>query len=334
MKIQVLVSKPKSDDITLEEMLEQWHMLDNIEGADARFYTYEGGLTSADISRIVAPDTEALIGAYLRKDLLTEEFFQTHPRLKYIAGLAHGYEEFDVALTRRYGVTVTNTAYGASTIAEFAFALLLDICHKVELHDNYMKTHDWVNDKHPRYMFGMSHQVELFGLTFGIIGLGKIGLCAANIAKGFGMKVIAYSRHVKQGSEYAFIEQVSLEELLERSDVISLHTPLTEQTRGMINRNTISRMKDGVILINTSRGGLIVEADLVTALNSGKIYAAGLDVISEEPPRHDLPILHCPNATITQHIAYLPKTSRMRSVSVAIDNFASYLKGEPKSVVN
>ena len=307
MKVQVLVSKPKSLDITLNEMMEKWHMLELIPGLECHFYTYDKSLTSEEISNIIDSDTEAVIGVYLRKDLITEDFFIKHAKLKYMAGMAHGYEEFDVELTHKYGVTITNTAYGASTIAEFAFALLLNICHKVELHSSYVKTHDWVNDPSPRYMFGLSDQIELNGMTFGIIGLGKIGYHAALIAKGFGMNVISFNRHLKTGAEYDFIEQVSLDEVLSRSDVISLHTP---------------------------RGGLINEDDLVNALNSGKIYAAGLDVISEEPPRHDLGILHCENATITDHIAYLPKTSRLRSVSVAISNFKAYLDGCPTSVIN
>ena len=334
MKVQVLVSKPKSLDITLNEMMEKWHMLELIPGLECHFYTYDKSLTSEEISNIIDSDTEAVIGVYLRKDLITEDFFIKHPKLKYMAGMAHGYEEFDVELTHKYGVTITNTAYGASTIAEFAFALLLDICHKVELHSSYVKTHDWVNDPSPRYMFGLSDQIELNGMTFGIIGLGKIGYHAALIAKGFGMNVISFNRHLKTGAEYDLIEQVSLDEVLSRSDVISLHTPLTDATKNIINKESIAKMKDGVILINTSRGGLINEDDLVNALNSGKIYAAGLDVISEEPPRHDLGILHCENATITDHIAYLPKTSRLRSVSVAISNFKAYLDGCPTSVIN
>ena len=334
MKVQVLVSKPKSLDITLNEMMEKWHMLELIPGLECHFYTYDKSLTSEEISNIIDSDTEAVIGVYLRKDLITEDLFIKHPKLKYMAGMAHGYEEFDVELTHKYGVTITNTAYGASTIAEFAFALLLDICHKVELHSSYVKTHDWVNDPSPRYMFGLSDQIELNGMTFGIIGLGKIGYHAALIAKGFGMNVISFNSHLKTGAEYDFIEQVSLDEVLSRSDVISLHTPLTDATKNIINKESIAKMKDGVILINTSRGGLINEDDLVNALNSGKIYAAGLDVISEEPPRHDLGILHCENATITDHIAYLPKTSRLRSVSVAISNFKAYLDGCPTSVIN
>ena len=239
MKVQVLVSKPKSLDITLNEMMEKWHMLELIPGLECHFYTYDKSLTSEEISNIIDSDTEAVIGVYLRKDLITEDFFIKHAKLKYMAGMAHGYEEFDVELTHKYGVTITNTAYGASTIAEFAFALLLDICHKVELHSSYVKTHDWVNDPSPRYMFGLSDQIELNGMTFGIIGLGKIGYHAALIAKGFGMNVISFNRHLKTGAEYDFIEQVSLDQVLSRSDVISLHTPLTDATKTLLIKEAL-----------------------------------------------------------------------------------------------
>ena len=237
-------------------------------------------------------------------------------------------------MTRRYGVTITNTAYGANTIAEYAFALLLDICHNIERQNRYVKDTKWWEPNAPKYMYAIEKQLELYGLTMGIIGLGKIGYCTAKIAHGFGMKVIAYDRSKKTGSDYDFIEQVSIDELYSRADVISLHSPLTSETKGMINKESIAKMKNGVIFINTARGALVNEPDLVEALNSGKIYAAGLDVISEEPPKSDLSILHCDNAKITNHIAWLPKSSRLRQVSLAISNFESYLKGTPVSVIN
>lgn len=334
MKVLVLVGKPKSDDLTLDEIVREWEKLNSIENVDAVLHIHDGRLTSEQITNLIDQDTEAVLGCYLRKDLITEELFITHPKLKYIAGTAHGFEPFDVEMTKRYGVTITNTVYGAHTIAEFSFALLMDICHKIGTHDNYMKTHDWVNDKSPKYMFGLSRQIELNELTFGIIGLGNIGFCAAKIANGFGMRVIANSNHVKEGSEYSFIEQMSQEEVFKQADIISLHCPLTENTKNLINKDTLSIMKDGVIIINTARGAMINENDLIDALRSGKVYAAGLDVISEEPPRHDLPILHQENVTITDHIAYLPKTCRLRAISICINNFKSYLEGNPISVIN
>ena len=174
----------------------------------------------------------------------------------------------------------------------------------------------------------------MYGLTCGIIGLGSIGYAFAKMAQGFGMKVISYSRHKKEGSQYDFIEQVSLDELLSRSDVISIHAPFSASSANMINKETIAKMKDGVILINTARGGLIVEEDLVEALKSGKIYGAGLDVIRDEPAKGDNPLFHCDNVSVTGHIAWLTKASRLRACDIAIENFKSYLEGKPTSVIN
>lgn len=334
MKTIILVNKPGGSDITLEETLQQWEQIKTVPGIEPVIKVRKERLSTEEWSAIIDSDAEAVLGVFLKKDLITEEFFHSHPKIRYMAGFAHGYEEFDIELTKRHGVTITNTAYGAATIAEFAFALLLDICHKVGVHDHYVKSHDWANDKTPKFMFGLTPQIELNGLTMGIIGLGKIGYHTALIAKGFGMNVISYSRHKKEGAEYDFIRQVSLEELYRQADVISLHTPLTHATKHMINAESIAKMKDGVILINTSRGGLIDENALVAALNSGKVYAAGLDVISEEPPRSNLPIFSAKNVTITDHIAYLPKSSRLRAVDVAIENYRNFLEGHPTSVIN
>ena len=333
-KVTVLLSPPNSSDISIEEMKTRWEELNEIPNVQCNIVTYTGRQTPDLVNELIPADADAVIGVFLQKAIMTESFFDSHPNLKYMAGTAHGYEEIDKSITKKYGVTVTNTIYGSNTIAQFAFALLLDICHHVELHNTYLKQHDWAHDAAPRFMQSFTTQIELCDLTFGIIGLGSIGFCAAKIANGFGMKVLAYSRHKKEGAQYDFIEQVPLDELYARSDVISIHTPLTNETKGMINKHSIAKMKDGVIFINTSRGGLVVEDDLVEALNSGKIYAAGLDVISEEPPRSNLPILSCKNATITPHIAYLPKSSRFRSVRIAIDNYKAYLAGHPTSVVS
>lgn len=334
IKANVLLGKPTSTDISTEEMLHEWAGLKALPGVEYTVKRYETFPTPEEFNALIDEDADAALGVWITKAFINEHFFQTHPKCKYIAGLAHGYEDMDFSISRKYGVTITNTAYGASTIAEYAFALLLDICHKVELHNQYVKETKWWEPDAPKYTYALTKQMELCGMTFGVVGLGKIGWHAARIANGFGMKVLANSRHPKTGKEYEFIEQVPLEELFARSDVISLHAPLNASTKGMINRESIAKMKDGVILINTARGSLVDEDALVEALKSGKIYAAGLDVISEEPPKHPLPILQQENATITGHIAWLPKTSRMRQVSLAIDNYRCYLEGHPVSVIN
>lgn len=334
MKAIVLLGTPTSSDITKEDLLEQWKGLGEIPGLEYLIKCYEKFPTPEEFNTLIDENAEAVLGIWVTKEFLTEEFFRTHPKVKYLAGLAHGYEEMDFEMSRSFGVTITNTAYGANTIAEYAFALLLDICHNIERQNKYTKEHEWWKPNAPAYMYATEKQLELCGLTMGIIGLGKIGYCTAKIANGFGMKVLAYDKYPKIGPEYNFIEQVSLVELYAKADVISLHSPLTSESNGMINKESISKMKDGVIFINTARGALVNESDLVKALNSGKIYAAGLDVISEEPPRSDLPILHCDNAKITSHIAWLPKSSRLRQVTLAIENYKSYLDGKPVSVIN
>lgn len=333
-KVIALLGKPTSTDITTEEMLHEWEGLGTIPGVTYIVKQYETFPTVEEFNALIDEDADAALGVWITHKFLTEEFFQSHPRLKYLAGLAHGYEAMDFSVSRRYGVTITNTAYGASTVAEYAFALLLDICHKVELHSQYVKETDWSAPDAPKYMYALTKQLELCNMTFGVIGLGKIGWHAASIARGFGMKVIAYSRHKKEGPEYDFIEQVSLDELYARADVISLHAPLNDGTRKMINAESIRKMKDGVILINTARGALVDEAALTEGLKTGKVYAAGLDVLNEEPPVHANALLAQPNATITGHIAWLPKTSRLRQVSLAIHNYQSYLDGKPVSVIN
>lgn len=334
MKALVLLGKPTSSDISVEDMIEQWKGLDVIPDLEYVIKRFETHPTEQEFFEMIDTDADAVLGAWITKKFLTEAFFESHPKLKYIAGLAHGYEEIDFAMTRKYNVTITNTAYGANTVAEYAFALLLDICHNIEIHNQYVKQTKWWELKSPQYMFAKERQIELFDQTMGIIGLGKIGYCTARIAHGFGMKVIAYDKYPKSGPEYSFIQQVSLDELYANSDVISIHSPLTAESQYMINKDSIAKMKDGVIFINTARGSLVKEEDLVEALNSGKIYAAGLDVISEEPPKSDIPILHCNNAKITNHIAWLPKSSRLRQVTVAIENYQSYLNGNPISVIN
>jgi glycerate dehydrogenase len=335
LKLTILQRQSAYADIPDEEIRALWEQGRDIPGIDDfQILPIAKAPTPETVDEMVG-DSDAVIGLFISSRLLTEQFFQKHPRLKYAAGLAHGYEDMDFAMTRRYGVTLTNTAYGASTIAEFAMSLLLAICHRPEQSSSLIKSADWESSEpKPRFMSSAFTQIELLDKTMGIIGLGKIGVCTARMARSFGMSVVAYSRSQKEGPEYEGIRQVSLDELLANSDVIQLHCALNAGTRGIINKTSIAKMKDGVILINTSRGALIDEDALVEALKSGKILAAGLDVLSEEPPKRQLPILSCENAIITPHIAWLPKTSRLRQVKVALENFRNYLEGRPTGVVN
>lgn len=254
------------------------------------------------------------------------------PKLKYISVLATGYNIVDVAYAREKGISVSNVpTYGTAAVGQFAIALLLEICHHVAHHSEAVHEGRW--ESNPDWCFWDHPLIELDGKTMGIIGFGRIGQTTGRIAKAMGMKILATgSRETEVGR--AIADYVSLDELLARSDVIVLHCPLFPSTEGIIDRDTIAKMKDGVILINNSRGPLIVEQDLADALNAGKVYAAGLDVVSTEPIRGDNPLLSAKNCFITPHISWAPKESRERIMDCTVGNIRAFLNGEPVNLVN
>lgn len=261
------------------------------------------------------------------KTPITAETIALKPTMRYVGVLATGYNVVDVAAAREHAVVVTNVpTYGTQAVAQYVFALLLEICHHVGHHNAEVQKGRWTNGKH--FCFWDYPLIELAGKTFGVIGYGRIGRAAAQLARAFGMKVVAFDPH-SEGEE-----MVSLEELLRVSDVISLHCPLTNENTGLINRDTIAQMKDGVIIINTARGPLINENDLREALLSGKVQAAAVDVASVEPIREDNPLLGLDNCLITPHIAWAPKESRQRLMDVAVENVRAFLAGEPVNQVN
>lgn len=264
------------------------------------------------------------------KTPLSKETIERAPEIKYIGVLATGYNVVDTQAAKEKGIPVCNIpTYGTDAVAQFAFALLLEIAHHVQHHSDAVKQGRWANC--PDFCFWDYPLIELAGKTMGLIGYGRIGQSVARIARAFGMQVIAYDSYQdpKQIDVY-----VSLDELLNRSDVISLHCPLFEQTKGIINKDSIAKMKDGVIILNNSRGPLIVEQDLADALNSGKVYAAGLDVVSSEPIREDNPLLTAKNCLITPHISWAPKESRQRLMDIAVENLKAFLSGKSQNVVN
>lgn len=338
-KVVVFQGDPGTIDLTREEMVEEWkRVLDRIpQIGEYRIVDPEKKrMTFEDYSMKIG-DADAALGIWIHGGVIKEELFQAHPKLKYIATLGHGFEEFDVAMTRRYGVTITNTVYGDVTIAQYAMALLMNICHNVTLQSDYTKMTYWerkAKDSTAVYNKLLVPQIELYQKTMGIIGLGAIGRWTARMAQGFGMKVIANSRHVKTGPEYEGIEQVSMEELLKRSDVISIHCPHTKETEHLLNREAFSKMKDGMILINTARGAIIDEEALLEALESRKVYMAGLDVVDHEPPVEQIPLMRSPYTFITSHIAWQPRAARLRAVDMAGQNYRFYLEGAPRSVIN
>lgn len=340
MKAVVIQENVKMPNLAPSEVSAHWEKLREIPGLELEIKQPQGYPDVEELHSLVG-DADAVFGIWINDRVINEEWLSRHPNLKYIATLGHGWGEFDVDMTRRRGITITNTVYGAQTIAEYGWALLMEVCHHVSIHSDLIKKTDWSRtgkdaDFKPFSVFDkvLCPQIELYGKTCGIFGLGSIGLAFAKMASGFGMKVISYSRHKKTGAIYDFVEQVDFDTLLRESDVISIHAPFTAETKDTFNKAAFSKMKDGVILINTARGGLIVEEDLMDALDSGKVYGAGLDVLREEPPTKDNPLFHSDKTVITGHIAWLTKESRLRAVDMAIENFKHYLNGIPVSVIN
>ena len=270
-EVVVFQGDPGTIDLTYEEIEAEWNkMLQTVPqiGKFRIIHQEKKRYTFEDYSSQIG-NADAALGIWVHKGVINEKLFEAHPNLKYIATLGHGFEDFDVEMTRRRGVTITNTIYGDVTIAQYAMALLMNICHNVTVQSNYTKTGYWKEkETNPQASYNQLFvpQIELYQKTMGIIGLGAIGLWTARMAKGFGMKVIANSRHKKTGPQYDGIEQVSMEEIFERSDAISIHCPHTKETENLLNREAFAKMKDGVIIINTARGIIIDEEALLVQL--------------------------------------------------------------------
>ncbi len=268
------------------------------------------------------------------KTPLTGETIRQLLELRYIGVLATGYNVVDIDAARERCITVANVpAYSTYSVAQMVFALLLEICHHVQDHSNSVRNGRW--SQSADFCYWDYPLVELAGKTMGIIGFGRIGRRVAAIAAAMGMKVIAASRSKRDTPrDIEHFKWVDIPQLLREADVISLHCPLLPETQGLINKDTIRQMKSTAILINTARGGVVVDEDLAQALNEGRIYGAGLDVLSMEPPRADNPLLSAKNCFITPHIAWATKEARVRLMDATVDNIKAYLAGQPINVVN
>jgi glycerate dehydrogenase len=254
------------------------------------------------------------------------------PKLRYIGVTATGYNIVDVVAARERGIAVTNVpAYGTASVAQMTFALLLELCHRTGHHAQTVSDGRWA--KSPDFCYWDYPLVELDGLTMGIIGLGRIGHAVARLAQAFGMKVVATGRS-KPKDLPANIAWLDLETLLHTSDVVSLHCPLTAETKHMINAQRLKLMKPTAFLLNTSRGPLIDEAALAAALHAGQIAGAALDVLSVEPPTADNPLYKAPNCFITPHISWATRAARSRLMRVAVENVRAFIGGKRQNVVS
>ena len=281
----------------------------------------------------IAERIEGAEAVIINKTPLSAETIAGCPTLKYIGVLATGYNVVDVQAAKDRGIPVCNIpTYGTAAVGQFAIALLLEICHHIGEHSQSVHNGDW--ESCVDWCYWNYPLIELDGKTMGIIGFGRIGQTTARIAQALGMKVLAYDQYENKSLESDTMKYTTLDDLLAKSDVISLHCPLFESTQGIINKDSIAKMKDGVIILNNSRGPLIVEQDLADALNSGKVAAAGLGVVSTEPIHRDNPLLKAKNCIITPHISWAPKESRQRLMDIAVDNLEKFLAGKPQNVVN
>lgn len=296
-----------------------------LRAIDPGLVTYDATAPERVVER--AKDAEILL---VNKVKLTREVLEKLPRLQYVGVLATGYDNVDCAAAREKGVVVTNVpGYSTDSVAQLVFALLLELCHQTGHHSDTVKAGRWANQ--PYYCYWDSPLIELAGKTMGIFGLGKIGRRTAQIAQAFGMKVIACSRTKK---DVPGVTWVGFDELLRESDVLSLSSPLTDQTRGLINKDALSKMKKTAFLINTSRGGLLVEQDVREALDAGVIAGAAVDVLSTEPPKADNPLIGAKNIVITPHIAWATTEARTRLLEIVRGNIAAWQAGNTQNRVN
>lgn len=267
------------------------------------------------------------------KTPLTKETLGQLPDLKYIGVLATGYNVVETEFARSRGISVSNVpGYSTASVVQLTFALLLELCHHVQKHSDSVHNGDWSASRD--FSYSVSPLIELEGKTLGIIGFGSIGQKVAEVAAAFGMKVIGTSRTQTDQGHRPYFRWVDLPELLKESDVISLHCPLTPETTGLINKEALNQMKLSALLINTSRGPVINEADLASALNEGILAGAGLDVLSQEPPLASNPLLKAKNCILTPHIAWATKEARARMMGLVVKNLSSFLDGNPVNIVN
>ncbi len=275
-------------------------------------------------------DAEAV---FTNKTPISAQTIEQCPSVKFIGVLATGYNVVDIKAAHKQSIVVCNVpSYGTMAVAQYATGLLLELCHHIGEHSSDVRSGGWCGRLD--FCYWHSPLIELMGKKLGLIGYGRIGSAFAKIAQALGMEVLVYTPSGKSAEAHSDVKFTSLDELLAESDVISLHCPLTIDNAGLINRQSIAKMKDGAMLINTARGGLIVEHELAEALNTGKLSGAALDVLAAEPPPNNNPLLNARNCIITPHIAWAPKEARIRLMGIAAENLEKFLAGIPQNIVS
>jgi glycerate dehydrogenase len=317
MKIVVLDGRPMGEERSA------WAGLDRF--GDVEVYAYS---TREEIC-VRSAGAAILV---VNKSPISEDVIDGSPELQFITLTATGYDCVDIAAARRRSIAVSNVPiYGTDSVAQYVFAMLLELCHHVALHDAAVRAGEWT--RQPDFSIRKTPLIELAGKTMGIVGYGRIGRRVGELARAFGMDVIAHDVWQWEADERS-ARWCELDDLFARADVISLHSPLTPQTAGLVNRERLMRVKPGAMLINTARGPLVVEADLAEALAAGRLAGAAVDVVSIEPIRPDNPLLAAPNCLITPHIAWATEEARRRLMDATVANIAAFLEGRPVNVVN
>ncbi len=314
VKIVVLDGRPLATE------RHEWSGLDELGELELHDYS-----TAAEIPTRAAGASVLVIN----KSPIREELLAVLPDLRFITITATGFDCVDLAAARRRGIPVSNVpVYGTLSVAQYVFALVLELCHHVALHDAAVRAGDWT--RQPDFSLRKTPLLELAGRTMGIVGHGRIGRRVGELARAFGMEVLAFDP-MSTPSEVAHCD---LDELFARSDVISLHCPLTAETAGLVNRERLRLVKPGTLLVNTARGALVVESDLAEALNAGTLAGAAVDVVSREPIEPTNPLLHAKNCLITPHIAWATAEARGRLMDATVANVRAFLAGHPVNVVN
>lgn len=297
------------------------------DGAVCEFVLYDR--TPAELVVERAKDADIVL---TNKVVFSREVMEQLPKLKYIGVLATGYNVVDVASAKERGIIVTNIpAYSTASVAQCAIAHLLHIANNVAVHNEAVHEGKWASC--PDFTFSLTPQIEVADKVFAVVGLGNTGMATAVAANALGMKILAYTSKSQDQLPAFITKAASLEELFREADVLSLHCPLNEQTKHIVNAESLSLMKPTAIILNTGRGPLIDEQALADALNEGRIYAAGVDVLTEEPPKNGSPLLTAKNCNITPHIAWATIAARKRLAHIAIENVKAFLSNNPQNVV-
>jgi len=312
------------DGRTLDPGREAWAGLDRF--GEVELYDF----SAADEIAARASGATVLI---TNKAPVSAALIERSPGLRFVTVTATGFDCVDLEAARRRDIPVSNVPeYGTVSVAQYVFALLLELCHHVALHAEAVRAGDWTNQ--PDFSLRKTPLIELAGKTMGIVGCGRIGRRVGELARAFGMSTLAYDAFPPKSPGDGLLTWCTLDELFARSDVISLHCPLTDQTAGLVNRGRLRLVKPTAFLINTARGSLVVEADLAEALNAGRLAGAGLDVVSLEPIRRDNPLFSARNCLVTPHIAWATDQARRRLMEATAANVEAFLSGRPINVVN